>query len=125
MARGGFQGVGARGGVAADRMLRHAADLKLTDEQIGKLERISSNTKKTLIDLHAEIEKGEIDIQNLLRSGTDDMTRIKRQLEAVSKARVGIEEARIAAFFEARDVLTDEQKKMVKDEFPRLGRILD
>lgn len=121
----GIHGHGIRGGVAADMMLRHAADLKLTDSQIEKLERLASDAKKELVDLRAEMEKSEIELQSLMASGSDDMTQIKRHLQAVSNARVGIQEARIAHLFAARGVLTDKQKEMVKEEFPRLGRILD
>jgi len=123
--RGGFDGAGPRGGVPAERMLRHAKDLKLTDEQIETLEQLSYTTKKALVDLHAEIEKEQLEIQNLFRSGSDDLAAVKLHLTAVSKARTGIQEARIENFFEAREVLTEKQKKTMKDAYPRLGTFLD
>jgi Spy/CpxP family protein refolding chaperone len=116
---------GARGGFAAEMVLRRANDLKLTEDQIGKLEGLASDTKKKLVDLHAEIQKSEIEIQDLLRSESDDLTAIKRHLSAASKARAAIQEARITHLFEVRKVLTAEQKKMLKQEFPRMGRIID
>ena len=122
--RHGFD-AGPRGGIAAERILRHAADLKLTDEQIKRLEALNHDTEAKLIDLRADIEKGELEIRNELQSGGDDLAKIKRYLDSVSKARAGVQEARIANFFDARKILTDEQKKMVKDAFPRLGMMLD
>lgn len=122
--RGPGRGHGG-GGIAAERMIRHATDLKLTDEQIDALEKLASDTKKTLVDLHAEIAKEEIEIQDLLRSGSDDLAAVRRHAGALSKARSAIFEERISNFFEARKLLTAEQKKIVKEEFPRLGTMLD
>lgn len=122
---GDFEGAGPRGGVPAERMLRHAKDLKLTEEQIDTLEKLSFETKKTLVGLHAEIEKEELEIQNLLRSGSDDLAAVSRHLAAVSKARADIQEARIANLFEARKVLTEKQKQTMKEGYPRLGAFLD
>ena len=122
---GDFEGAGPRGGIPAERMLRHAKDLKLTDEQIDTLEKLSYEAKKTLVDLHAEIEKEELEIQNLLRSGSDDLASVKLHLAAVSKARTLIQEARIENFFEARKILSEKQKQTIKKEYPRLGAFLD
>jgi Spy/CpxP family protein refolding chaperone len=121
--RGGFDGM--RGGVPAERLLRNAEELKLTDDQVDKLEKLSYDSKKTLVDLHAEIEKAELEIQNLLRSGNDDIAAFKVHIAAVSQARADIQTARIANLFEARKVLTEKQKKAIKEEFPRLGTLLD
>jgi Spy/CpxP family protein refolding chaperone len=122
---GGFHGRGPREGMAAERMLRHAQALNLSDEQIGKLKTLVYETKKKLVDLHSEIEKGQLEIQNLLQSGNDDLTQIRRHLTAISKAHADTQEARIANLFEARKVLTAEQKKLVKENHPRLGMILE
>ena len=52
--RGGF-GHGA--GVPADRMLRGASRLELSDDQITQLEQLSYDTKSKLIDLESDQEK--------------------------------------------------------------------
>ena len=57
--------------------------------------------------------------------GSDDMVRIRSHLEAISKARADIQAARIANLFEAKKVLTDKQKNLIKEKFPRLGMILE
>jgi len=125
--RRGFDGDGPRfrGTIAAERMLRHAAGLNLTDDQMEKLETLAYETQKALVDLHSEIEKEQLEIQNIFRSGSDDLTLIKRHVNAVSKARADIQEARIVNLFEARKILTADQKKLVKEKHPRLGMILD
>ena len=121
--RGGFDGM--RGGIPAERLLRNAEELKLSDEQIATLEKLSFETQKTLVDLHAVIEKEQLEIRNSLQSGNDDLAAIKSHLAAVSQARADIQTARIANLFDAKKVLTEKQKKAIKEDFPRLGEMLD
>lgn len=123
--RADFPGPGARGGLAADMVLRRAEELKLTDGQIKSLETLAYENRKKLVDLHARIQKSEIEIQTLLRSESDDLAQIKRHLDAASSARAEIQEARIKMLFDVRKVLTSDQKKALKEEFPRMGRIID
>jgi Spy/CpxP family protein refolding chaperone len=119
------QGWGPGHGIAAERMLHQAKDLDLSDEQIDRLRTLAFETQKELVDLHAEIEKGQLEIRNQLQSGSDDLGQIRTHLETVSKARAGIQEARIANLFEARKVLTEKQKKLITEKFPRFGMILE
>jgi Spy/CpxP family protein refolding chaperone len=129
MGRGkGMRGDGMMGhgkGVAADRMLRQASELNLTDDQTAKLEALAYETKKRLIDLHADIEIEQLEVHKQLQSGSEDLTQIKRHWSAIAKAQVDIKEAQITNLFEARKLLTTEQKEMVKERHPRLGMILD
>jgi Spy/CpxP family protein refolding chaperone len=111
--------------VAADRILRSSAELGLTDEQTKKLETLSFETKEKLIDLHASIEKERLKVRERMQSGTNDLTQIKRHLNAIAKAQVEVKEARIANLFDARKVLTNEQKGLLKEKHPRLGMTLD
>lgn len=122
---GHFAGQGQRQGVAADRMLRHASALELTNDQIGKLEMLSYEAKKKLIDLHASIEKEQLELKNRMRSDAEDMSQIKRHLSAIANAKVGIQEVKISNMFAAKKILTDEQKELVKKRHPRMGTILD
>jgi Spy/CpxP family protein refolding chaperone len=112
-------------GNPAERLLRNAEELKLTEDQVGALEKVSFETQKTLVDLHAQIEKEQLEIKNLLQSGTDDLAAVKVHLDAVSRARADIQTVRIENLFEARKILTEKQKKMIKEDFPRLGEMLD
>jgi Spy/CpxP family protein refolding chaperone len=121
--RPGGRGIGR--GVAADRMLRHANELDLTDDQIGKLEMLSYEAKKKMIDLRADIEKEQLELQNRIKSNAEDMAQIKRHLSAIAKAKTGIQEVKIENLFSVRKVLTDEQKELIKKRHPRKGMILD
>ncbi len=118
-------GHGVQRGVAADRMLRHANTLQLTDDQIASLEMLSYEAKKKMIDLRSSIEKEQLELKNRIRSDAEDMTQIKRHLSAISSAKVGIQEVKISNMFAARKILTDEQKEIVKEKHPRMGMNLD
>lgn len=121
--RGGVDGM--RGGIPAQRLLRNAEELELKKEQVDALEKLSFETQKTLVDLNARIEKEQLEIKNLLQSGSDDLAAVKARLAAVSQARADLQAARIENLFAAKKVLTEKQKKMIKEDFPRLGDMLD
>lgn len=114
-----------RGGIPAQRLLRNAEELELKKEQVDALEKLSFETQKTLVDLNARIEKEQLEIKNLLQSGSDDLAAVKARLAAVSQARADLQAARIENLFAAKKVLTEKQKKMIKEDFPRLGDMLD
>lgn len=118
-------GWGTGGGGAAERMLRHAEELDLSADQKAKLEALAFQTQKKLVDLRAAIEKGQLELRNQLQSGSDDMGQIKSHLEAIARARTGIQEARIANLLDTRKVLTEKQKKLIEEKFPRLEKILE
>jgi Spy/CpxP family protein refolding chaperone len=124
-ARGGHGWRGDKQGVAADRMLRNANELELTDDQIARLEMLSYEAKKKLIDLRAGMEKEQLELRNRINSDAEDMTQIKRHLSAIAKARTGMQEVRIENLFATKKVLTDEQKELIKKKHPRKGMILD
>jgi Spy/CpxP family protein refolding chaperone len=130
--RAGFSGRGMRGGVdgkgggiPAQRLLRNAEALKLTDEQIAALEKLSFETQKTMVDVRAEIDREHLELKNLLDSGSNDLSAVKAHLTAASQARAEMQAARIENLFESRKVLTEKQKKAIKEDFPRLGTLLD
>ncbi len=114
-----------RGGIAADRLLRRAQVLELTGDQVSHLNELAYETKKRMIDLRAKLQKEQLELEHLMQSGTEDMTRIRRQLNLVAKKRVDLQQARIAHWFEAKKVLSDEQREMIKTEHPRLDRLVD
>jgi Spy/CpxP family protein refolding chaperone len=117
---------GPRGpGLAAERFLRHASDLKLSDDQIEKLESLAYDAKTKLIDLHAEMEKGHLAMRQMLQSDSDDLTTMKRRLNDMAKKHTDIQELKLTNLIASKKVLTDEQKKMIKKQFPRMGRVLD
>ena len=115
---GGLRHRGKWGGIAADRLLRLARRLGLSDDQITRLEDLGYETRKKIIDLRAALQKEQLELKHLMKSGTEDMRRIRRQLDLVAKKRADLQEARIAHGIESRRVLNEEQRKMIKEKRP-------
>ena len=113
---------GKRRGIAADRLLRHARKLGLSDDQITRLKDLAYETRKKMIDLRAGLQKQQLELGHLLQSGTEDMRSIRRQLDLVAKKRADLQEAKIAHWIASKNVLNKEQRTMIKKEHPRLDR---
>jgi Spy/CpxP family protein refolding chaperone len=117
---------GQRGGaIAAERILRHAKQLKLTGAQIESLERLSYDAKAQLIDRRAALEKARLELRQQMETDSDDIAAARKQMNALAARRVDIQELRLKHWVEVKKVLTDEQKKMLKENFPRMPVDLD
>jgi len=114
-------GFGQGAGVPADRMLRGATRLELADDQITQLEKLSYDTKSKLIDLESDLEKAHLEMQRQMETDGDNLSAMKKHLDSMAKIRVNIQELKLKNWIDAKNVLTDEQKQNVKDQFPRFG----
>ncbi len=119
--RFGHGGFGMSDRVPADQMLRSASGLELTDEQVAQLEVLSYNAKSKLIDLNSSLEKARLEMKREMKSGNDDLSAMKKNLESMSQIKVDIQELKLENWIETRKVLTEEQKAQVKDRHPRFG----
>jgi Spy/CpxP family protein refolding chaperone len=120
----GMRGDFGRGtGLAADRMLRRASAMELTDEQVDQLKKLSFDAKSKLIDLESELDKARLEMHQQMDTDADNLAAMKKQLESVAKIRLSIQELKLENWIDARNVLTDAQKQKVKDRFPgaRMG----
>lgn len=116
---------GERGrGISAERLLHNQDRLKLTDDQVARLEKLAHDTKLKMIDLRAQKEKEQLAMKELLRSGSDDLSAMKKQLKSLSQKRAEMQELRLENLIESRKILTDEQKELIRDRHPGLGRML-
>ena len=113
---------GHRDGNAAMRMAMRAEQLDLTKEQVAKLEQLAYDTKTELIDLRAAMEKEKLELQQLRRSDSDNLTAITRHLKSIANLRVEVQTAKIANRIDARKVLTEDQKELLNTPSPRMGR---
>jgi Spy/CpxP family protein refolding chaperone len=115
----GFYGRG--GGVPADRMLRSTERLELTDEQVAQLKKLSYDAKSKLIDLESSLEKAQLEMKQQMDSDGDDLAAMKKQLNAMAKIKVDIQELRLKNWIDAKNVLNEDQKQKVKSRGPRFG----
>ena len=100
-------------------LLEHKEDLALTDEQIAKLETLKLETKKSMIRKDAEIEAISLDIDAKLK--TDDATPDAVNALMDQKYELKKEKSKelVAAYFDLKNLLTDEQKAKKKELFKK------
>jgi Spy/CpxP family protein refolding chaperone len=115
--------MGKRACLASENVLRHAEVLKLTDDQVARLENLAYDAKVKIIDLHAAREKEQLELSKLFRSGSEDMGAIRSHLDAMAKNHVDMQELKISNWFETKKILTNKQKEKIKEALPWMGRM--
>jgi Spy/CpxP family protein refolding chaperone len=88
---------------------RVAAAVGLTTEQTRQIEGIFSRARPTLIDLKADLEKRQGELQDALDDSAADRSEIASQVEAVEDARAELQKARILMLLDMKQVLKPEQ----------------
>jgi Spy/CpxP family protein refolding chaperone len=127
--RGGRHGAGPsrfgrdqRGaGLAAIGMLRQAKRLELSDDQIKQLEKLAYDAKSQMIDLQSNLEKAQLEMHYQMDSDTDDLSAMKKHLDSIAKKRVSIQELKLQNWIDSKNVLTEEQKKLIGKKRLRMG----
>jgi len=112
---------GMRAGMPAEGILRSASKLELTDDQIAQLEKLSYDAKSKLIDLESDLDKAQLEMKRQMETDGDDISAMKKQLESAAKIKVNIQTLKLENWIAAKNVLTEDQKKLVREHHPRLG----
>jgi Spy/CpxP family protein refolding chaperone len=92
-------------------------DLGLSPQQIQKLESIFLENRKLLIDLRAEHDKQQIDLDALISRPISDEGIIRAKVDQLYKAKAEVEKVTLLMRIRSRDVLTTEQQVRFKDLF--------
>lgn len=88
--------------------------LKLTDEQRKAFDGILLEHREKLIDLRANEEKAELEMDSLVNADQQDEARILGQIDKVAQARAELEKANARFLLAIRNKLTPEQWKQIK-----------
>jgi Spy/CpxP family protein refolding chaperone len=88
--------------------------LKLTDEQRKAFDGIMLEHREKLIDLRANVEKAELEMEPLVGADQPDEARILSQIDKVAQARAELEKANARFLLAIRNKLTPEQWKEVQ-----------
>ncbi|MGA8730848.1 MAG: Spy/CpxP family protein refolding chaperone [Terracidiphilus sp.] len=89
--------------------------LKLTDEQRKEFDNILLQHREKLIDLRANVEKGELEMEPLVRADQPDEAKILGQIDKVAQARAELEKANARYLLALRSKLTPDQWKQVQE----------
>lgn len=88
---------------------RIAAEINLTRDQAREIESAFARSRSLLIDLKADLEKKQGDLQDALEDSSIDRSAISERVEAVENARAELQKARILMVLDMRQVLRPEQ----------------
>lgn len=89
--------------------------LKLTADQRKAMDDIFQNHREKLVDLRANLEKAEIEMEPLVRADQPNESAVMTQIDKVAQARAELEKANARFLFALRAKLTPDQWKQVQD----------
>lgn len=89
--------------------------LKLTEDQRKAMDDILLQHREKLIDLRANVDKAELEMEPLMRSAQPNENQILGQIDKVAQARAELEKANARFLFALRGKLTPEQWKQVQE----------
>lgn len=83
--------------------------LKLTPEQQDKLEEIFARNRKSFVDLKADVEKNQIDVEELVSKKDADPKKVSAAVDALEQSRMRLRKSVTMMFIEQKAVLTPQQ----------------
>ena len=90
-----------------------ARQLNLTPEQQGKLEDIFSRRRREFVDLKADVERRQIDVEELVVAKDSDPKKVAASVDALEQSRLRLRKAATMMFLEQKDVLSAAQWQQV------------
>lgn len=94
---------------------RIAAALKLTPDQQKAMDSILFDHREKLIDLQANLQKSELEMEPLMNADEPNQTAIEAQIDKVVAARGALEKANANFLLALRMKLTPDQWKQIKN----------
>ena len=89
--------------------------LKLNEDQRKAMDDIFQKHREKLVDLRANLEKAEIEMEPLVKADQPTESAVMSQIDKVAQARAELEKANARFLFALRAKLTPEQWKQVQD----------
>ncbi len=83
--------------------------LKLTPEQQDRLEEIFARNRRSFVDLKADVERNQIDVEELVAKKDADPKKVSAAIDALEQARMKLRKAMAMMFLDQKAVLTQQQ----------------
>ena len=97
-------------------------DLNLSKEQLQKVQSTVHDSRGKLIDLHAAVQKAELDVEDAFNADTFDMKRATEAVDHLAAARAETGKALAHLSLNLRGVLTTEQWRELQKRRPGMMR---
>ena len=94
---------------------RIAAEIGLSSDQAREIEAIFVRSRGKLIDLRAELQKKQAELQDAMEDESADRGAVALKIEAVEDARAGLQKTRALMFLDMKRVLRTEQWERLKE----------
>jgi Spy/CpxP family protein refolding chaperone len=88
---------------------RVTAELGVTREQTDEIEKVFVRSRSKLIDLRADLEKRQLDLQTAMDDKAADRAAVEKKIEAVENARAALQKTRALMILDMKQVLKPEQ----------------
>ena len=103
---------------------RVTADLGLSPEQSSEIEKIFVHTRPKLIDLKADLEKKQLELQVAMEDAGADRSAVEKRIEEVETARAALQKTRALMILDMKQVLKPEQwDRLVQKQQERRERM--
>ena len=83
--------------------------LKLTPDQQDRLEEIFARNRRSFVDLKADVEKNQIDVEELFAKKDSDPKKVSAAVDALEQSRARLRKSMTMMFLEQKAVLTPQQ----------------
>jgi len=97
-------------------------DLNLSPEQLQKVQSTVHDSRSKLIDLHATVQKAELDVEDAFNADNFDVKRAAEAVDRLSAARAETGRSLAQLSVHLRGILTTEQWKELQKRRPGLAR---
>ncbi len=94
----------------------------LSDQQAQQIEKTFQDHRMQLIDLHANLEKAEAQMEPMMEADQPNEQQVTSQIDKISQARAALEKSNAQMLFAIRRIVTPDQwKKLQAEGAPRGG----
>jgi Spy/CpxP family protein refolding chaperone len=94
---------------------RIADELALTAEQKARLETLTVENARGMIDLKAAVEKAELDLRTVAEAEPFDAAKVRAAFREVQQARTRLENERFESLLRVRELLNAEQWRRLRE----------
>ncbi len=102
------------------------AELGLTPEQSTEIEKVFVRSRSKLIDLKADLEKKQLDLQVAMEDKTADRGAVEKKIESVENARAALQKTRALMILDMKQILKPAQwERLVQMHQERRERMQD
>lgn len=101
--------------IRGQMLLRLKAELKLTDDQVKKIEKMSLNFQESVIKRMADTKVMEIRLANYLQGDKINKKTVEKMIKDIAMMKADMQIDRIYHFLDIKSVLTPEQIKKAEE----------